>query len=71
MTQLLPDLREWQAGQARLRAVPPEQALVFCRPDGDAWHPDRVSKTLRELVIASGLPRIRPYRISATRTRRS
>ena len=33
---------------------------MFCRPDGDAWHPDHVTSTLRELMIASGLPRIRP-----------
>jgi integrase len=60
VTQLLIELREWQADQPLLRIVPPEQALVFCRPDGDPWHPDHVSTTLRELVIASGLPRIRP-----------
>ena len=41
-------------------AIPVEQALVFCRYDGDLWHPDQISKTLREFVIASGLPRIRP-----------
>ena len=33
---------------------------MFCRPDGDAWHPDHVTSTLRELMVASGLPRIRP-----------
>jgi integrase len=60
VTQLLTELREWQADQPLLRIVPPEQALVFCRPDGDPWHPDHVSTTLRELVLASGLPRIRP-----------
>jgi integrase len=60
VTQLLLKLRAWQAEQPRLQAIPPEQALVFCRHDGDPWHPDHVSTTLRELVIASGLPRIRP-----------
>jgi integrase len=60
VTQLLNELRGWQAQQPQLQAVPPEQALVFCRYDGDPWHPDHVSKTLWELVIASGLPRIRP-----------
>jgi integrase len=60
VTELLVELREWQAQQPRLQAIPPEQALVFCRYDGDPWHPDHVSSTLRELVIASGLPRIRP-----------
>jgi integrase len=60
VTQLLVELRAWQAEQPRLRAVAPEDALVFCRYDGDPWHPDHVSSTLRELVIASGLPRIRP-----------
>ncbi len=60
VTQLLIELREWQAQQPRLKAVPSEQALVFCRYDGDPWHPDHVTSTLRELMIASGLPRIRP-----------
>jgi integrase len=60
VTQLLVELRAWQAEQPRLRAIPPEDALVFCRPDGHAWHPDHVTSTLRELMIASGLPRIRP-----------
>jgi integrase len=60
VTQLLIELHEWQAQQPRLQAIPPEQALVFARPDGDAWHPDHVTSTLRELVLASGLPRIRP-----------
>jgi integrase len=31
VTQLLIELREWQAQQPRLQAIPPEQALVFCR----------------------------------------
>ncbi len=60
VTQLLLELRAWQAQQPQLQAIPPEQALVFCRPDGDAWHPDHITSTLRELVLASGLPRIRP-----------
>jgi integrase len=60
VTQLLLELRDWQAQQPRLQAIPSEQALVFCRYDGAPWHPDHVSKTLRELVIESGLPRIRP-----------
>ena len=60
VTELLVELRDWQAQQPRLRAIPPEQALVFCRHDGAQWHPDHVTATLRELMIASGLPRIRP-----------
>jgi integrase len=60
VTQLLVELRAWQAEQPQLRVIPPEDALVFCRPDGHAWHPDHVTSTLRELMIASGLPRIRP-----------
>jgi integrase len=60
VTQLLVELRGWQAQQPRLQAIPPEEALVFCRPDGAQWHPDHVTSTLRELMIASGLPRIRP-----------
>jgi integrase len=60
VTQLLIELRAWQAQQPRFQAIPSEQALVFARPDGDAWHPDHVTSTLRELMIASGLPRIRP-----------
>jgi integrase len=60
VTRLLIELHAWQAQQPRLQAISPEQALVFARPDGDAWHPDHVTSTLRELVLASGLPRIRP-----------
>jgi integrase len=60
VTQLLVELRAWQAEQPQLRVIPPEDALVFCRPDGHARHPDHVTSTLRELMIASGLPRIRP-----------
>ena len=60
VTRLLTELRALQAEQPLLRAIPPEEALVLCRPDGKPWHPDHVSSTLRELVIASGLPRIRP-----------
>jgi integrase len=29
-------------------------------PTATQWHPDHVTSTLRELMIASGLPRIRP-----------
>ena len=60
VTELLVELRAWQAQQPRLRSIPLEEALVFCRPDGAQWHPDHVTSTLRELMIASGLPRIRP-----------
>lgn len=60
VTELLVELREHQAQLPALRELPPEHALVFCRPDGDPWHPDHVTSTLRELVLASGLPRIRP-----------
>ena len=55
---------------ARLRGIQTEQRgsakkwadhdLVFCRPDGDPWHPDYVTETIRELILASDLPRIRP-----------
>lgn len=37
-----------------------ELDLVFCRPDGLPWHPDSVTKTVRDMVADSGLPRIRP-----------
>jgi integrase len=60
VTRLLTELRASQAVQPLLQAIPPEEALVFCRPDGKPWHPDHVSSTLRELVAASGLPKIRP-----------
>ena len=33
VTELLVELCNWQAQQPRLRAIPPEQALVFCRHD--------------------------------------
>lgn len=38
----------------------PDLDLVFCRPDGHPWHPDHVTATVRELIVESGLPRIRP-----------
>lgn len=33
--------------------------LVFCRPDGKALHPDRVTKLLRQHVRAAGVPWIK------------
>ena len=57
---VLRDLRRKQA-EVRLRAqVWHDNDLVFCRPDGNPWHPDHVTETVREMIEASGLPRIRP-----------
>ncbi len=36
-----------------------DEGLVFCRADGKALHPDRVTKLLREHVRAAGLPWIK------------
>ena len=60
VTELLRALQQRHADAPWRRTVPPEQALVFCRPDGDPWYPDHVSVTIRKLIKASGLPRIRP-----------
>ncbi len=46
--------------QSRGRPVWNDHDLVFTRDDGDPWHPDHVTETIREMIIASGLPRIRP-----------
>ncbi len=36
-----------------------DEGLVFCRPDGRALHPDRVTKLLRARVHAADLPSIK------------
>jgi len=41
-----------------------EGGLFFVRPDGEAWHPDRVSRRFRRLVADAGLP---PVRLHALR----
>jgi integrase len=57
---VLRNLRRKQA-EVRLQAqVWHDNDLVFCRPDGNPWHPDHVTETVREMIEASGLPRIRP-----------
>ena len=53
----LRDLQTEQRGTAKKWA---DHDLIFCRPDGDPWHPDYVTQTIRELILASDLPRIRP-----------
>jgi integrase len=41
-----------------------EGGLFFVRPDGEAWHPDSVSRRFRRLVADAGLP---PVRLHALR----
>jgi integrase len=57
------ELESLRAEQEKVRrSVDPweDNDLVFCRADGNPWHPDHVTKTLKELIEASALPRIRP-----------
>jgi integrase len=53
-------LRERQTAQRGSTGRGDQHDLVFCRPDGDPWHPDYITETIRELILGSGLPRIRP-----------
>jgi integrase len=53
-------LRELQTEQRGTAKEWADHDLVFCRPDGDPWHPDYVTEAIRKLILASGLPRIRP-----------
>jgi len=43
-----------------------DTGLVFTREDGEAWHPDRISKIFQARVCASGLPRIRLHDLRHT-----
>lgn len=61
--RVLAVLREARRRQSEHRLRSPiwnDHDLVFCRDDGNPWHPDHVTETVREMVLASGLPRIRP-----------
>jgi hypothetical protein len=59
-----PACSRWNVGRRarpRLNPVPPDEALVFCHPAGDAWHPDhesqdRSSAAVQPLVVASWGP---------------
>lgn len=53
-------LRELQTEQRGTAKEWADHDLVFCRPDGDPWHPDYVTEAIRRLILASGLPRVRP-----------
>ena len=53
-------LRDRQTSERGTAASWAEHDLVFCRPDGDPWHPDYVTEAIRKLILASSLPRIRP-----------
>lgn len=53
-------LREQHTAERGSASSWAEHDLVFCRPDGDPWHPDYVTEAIRKLILASGLPRIRP-----------
>ncbi|MBW3576156.1 MAG: tyrosine-type recombinase/integrase [Actinobacteria bacterium] len=57
---MLRDARRRQT-ETRLRSpIWHDHDLVFCRDDGNPWHPDHVTETVREMIVESGLPRIRP-----------
>ena len=43
----------------RARRRPNDDGLFFVRPDGQAWHPDGVSRRFRRLVADAGLPPVR------------
>lgn len=61
--RLVEALRELRTRQEKERADAAEWHeldLIFCRPDGLPWHPDHVTATVRRLIRATGLPRIRP-----------
>ena len=61
--RVLEVLREARLRQAEMRLRSPvwnDNDLVFCRDDGNPWHPDHVTETIREMIDASGLPPIRP-----------
>lgn len=58
---------EQQAAEMQARGDEYEDhGLVFCRPNGDALHPDRVSKLFAAHVKASALPRIRLHDLRHT-----
>jgi integrase len=56
-------LKRWRAVQAaeRLRWGPAwsDSGLVFTREDGNAYHPDNITKRFQRLVAKHGLPRTR------------
>jgi len=60
VAQELADLRRRQLKLRMAAKDWQDHDLVFCRDDGLWWHPDHVTETIRELIEASGLPRIRP-----------
>jgi len=61
--QLVLALREhWQRhcdSRRSLALTHDDQDLVFARPDGAPWHPERVSRWFSRLVAETGSPRIR------------
>lgn len=60
LVETLGRLKVWQDA-ARADALEwTDLDLVFCRGDGLPWHPDHVTASVRKLIEASGLPRIRP-----------
>jgi integrase len=63
-------LKALRTEQARERlAVGPgyvDHGLVFCRPDGTPWHPDRFTRTFQRKVRELGLPMIRLHDLRHT-----
>ena len=63
-------LTSWRRRQAEERLlVGPgweEHGLVFCRPDGQPIHPERLSRTFDQLVARHGLPSIRLHDLRHT-----
>ena len=61
--RVLAVLRDARRRQTESRLQSPvwhDHDLTFCRDDGNPWHPDHVTETIREMILDSGLPRIRP-----------
>lgn len=56
----LDELRVSQQAERGSAASWGDHDLVFCRGDGHPWHPDWITQTIRNLILVSGLPRIRP-----------
>lgn len=58
--EVLHEARLQQTGTRLLSPVWNDNDLVFCRDDGNPWHPDHITETVREMIETSGLPPIRP-----------
>lgn len=57
--QQLDDAAEWQSAWI-------DNGHVFCRENGEPWHPDRITKLFDQAVKAAGVPRIRLHDLRHT-----